>query len=113
MDPIPILLLLSNLLENTVIPGQRTSHVFVSVCRVKNDAMISVRDDGCGISSEALPSLFDATVKQRTGFAGDGKRNMGIGLSVCKAIVKAHGGTMEARNLPDGAEFTFRLPLNH
>ena len=36
---------------------------------------------------------------------------MGLGLSVCLAIVRAHGGTMEARNLDQGAEFTFRLPL--
>ena len=42
----------------------------------------------------------------------DGKRNMGLGLAVCLAIVGAHGGTMEARNLNTGAEFTFRLPLN-
>ena len=42
----------------------------------------------------------------------DGKRNMGLGLSVCLAIVRAHGGTMEARNLETGAEFTFCLPLN-
>ncbi|MFR1786400.1 MAG: ATP-binding protein [Ruthenibacterium lactatiformans] len=36
---------------------------------------------------------------------------MGIGLSVCNSIVKAHGGTMEARNVPGGGAFTFRLPL--
>ena len=41
----------------------------------------------------------------------DGKRNMGLGLSVCLAIVRAHGGTLSAQNLPQGAEFTFRLPL--
>ena len=37
---------------------------------------------------------------------------MGIGLSVCLTIIKAHGGTMTAGNLPEGgAEFTFTLPL--
>ena len=36
---------------------------------------------------------------------------MGLGLSVCLAIVRAHGGSMDARNLDRGAEFTFRLPL--
>ena len=47
---------------------------------------------------------------ETTGF-GDGKRNMGLGLSVCQAIVRAHGGSISARNLSEGAEFTFRLPL--
>ena len=42
----------------------------------------------------------------------DGKRNMGLGLSVCLAIVRAHNGTMDAKNLEHGAEFTFRLPLS-
>ena len=42
---------------------------------------------------------------------GDGKRNMGLGLSVCMAIIRAHGGTMEVKNLEPGAEFSFRLPL--
>ena len=43
----------------------------------------------------------------------DGKRNMGLGRSVRLAIVRAHGGEMEARNLePKGAEFSFRLPLS-
>jgi two-component system sensor histidine kinase KdpD len=36
---------------------------------------------------------------------------MGLGLSVCLAIVRAHGGTMAAHNLDTGAEFLFRLPL--
>ena len=37
---------------------------------------------------------------------------MGLGLSVCLAIVRAHGGTMEANNLENGAEFSFSLPLD-
>ncbi len=44
--------------------------------------------------------------------AGDGKRNMGLGLSVCMAIVRAHSGTMEAKNMGAGAEFSFLLPLS-
>ena len=43
--------------------------------------------------------------------AGDMKRNMGIGLSVCTTIVHAHGGTIEAHNREQGAVFTFTLPL--
>ena len=35
---------------------------------------------------------------------------MGIGLSICKTIIRAHGGQIEAKNLEEGAEFVFRLP---
>ena len=59
-----------------------------------------------------FPRLFDGTLGPSETPAGDGKRNMGLGLSVCMAIVRAHGGTMDAKNLSDGAEFTFRLPLS-
>ena len=42
----------------------------------------------------------------------DGRRNMGIGLSVCMSIVQAHGGTMQAENRETGgALFSFTLPL--
>ena len=112
MDPILIVQVLSNLLENAVVHGRRTGSVCISVCREKNNALFSVRDDGCGIPEEVLPGLFDGTPKREEMTTSDGKRNMGIGLSVCKAIVRAHGGTMAARNLSDGAEFVFRLPLN-
>ena len=58
-----------------------------------------------------MSTLFAGPLKQSESATGDGKRNLGLGLSVCMAIVRAHGGTMEARNLETGAEFSFRLPL--
>ena len=60
---------------------------------------------------EQLPHIFsenDVSAKRR---GADARRGMGIGLSVCMSIVKAHGGNMTARNSPDGgAIFTFTLP---
>ena len=112
MDPILIVQVLSNLMENAVFHGKRTTHVCVSVFRDGNEALFSVRDDGCGIPEDVLVTLFDGKTGRASVPAGDGKRNMGIGLSVCNAIVRAHGGTISAHNLPDGAEFLFRLPLN-
>ena len=40
----------------------------------------------------------------------NGYKGMGIGLSICKTIIRAHGGQIEAKNLEEGAEFVFRLP---
>lgn len=112
MDPILIEQVLSNLLENAVIHGKTTTRIRLRVSREGNFACFSVADNGQGIPPQALPTLFDGTLKQNETPSGDGKRNMGLGLSVCLAVVRAHGGSMEAFNLKNGAEFFFRLPLS-
>lgn len=112
MDPILIVQVLSNLLENAVFHGETTSRVILSVQRDGPWACFTVRDNGRGIPPEKLPTLFDAAPVSAEPTPGDGKRNMGLGLSVCMAIVRAHGGTMDAKNTESGAEFTFRLPLS-
>ena len=112
MDPILIAQVLSNLLENAVLHGGTTTAISLSVQKEEDFARFSVRDNGRGIPESALPTLFDGTMKHSETPTSDGKRNMGLGLSVCLAIVRAHGGTMEAQNLETGAEFSFRLPLN-
>lgn len=112
MDPILIAQVLSNLLENAVLHGMTTTSIDLSVQKDGRFARFSVRDNGQGIPEKSLPTLFDGTLRHSDTPTSDGKRNMGLGLSVCLAIVRAHGGTMEARNLETGAEFLFRLPLN-
>ena len=111
VDPILIGQVLSNLLENAMLHGKTTTQIHVTVKSESGYAHFSLADNGMGISEDALPTLFDGTLKQNETSAGDGKRNMGLGLSVCLAIIRAHGGTMDARNLDSGAEFSFRLPL--
>lgn len=112
MDAILIEQVLSNLLENAATHGQTVTQIQLSVQREQAYARFAAQDNGCGIPPKELPRLFDGTLKHSETPSGDGKRNMGIGLSVCMAIVRAHGGTMEAKNLSRGAEFSFRLPLS-
>jgi signal transduction histidine kinase len=71
-----------------------------------NEAIISIKDNGHGIDPEILPRLFSKFATKS--FAGTG-----LGLFICKSIVKAHGGSIWARNNSDekGATFTFTLPL--
>lgn len=98
-----------NLLENAVSHGHST-HIRLFVERRGQLARFTVQDNGSGIAPELLPSIFSPTaVSKRTD--GDRRRNMGIGLSVCHSIVKAHGGTMSAENTAQGAAFHFSLPL--
>jgi two-component system sensor histidine kinase KdpD len=111
MDPILIRQVLSNLLENAAIHGKTTTQVYLELRQEEVFACFSVRDNGCGIPEKELPTLFDGALKHHDTIRGDEKRNMGLGLSVCLAIVRAHGGAMEAHNLDTGAEFLFRLPL--
>lgn len=112
MDPILILQVLSNLMENAVIHGKTTDHIHLALQKDDTYARFSVSDNGCGIPENLLPSLFDGTLRGNTSPSGDGKRNLGLGLSVCNAIIRTHGGSLTAKNLPVGAEFTFQLPLD-
>ena len=72
----------------------------------------SVADDGCGIPPEIADRIFDIYRENKSETVYDSKKNMGIGLPVCKTIIKAHNGIMTAENRPEGgAKFTFILPM--
>lgn len=73
--------------------------------------LIRIADDGPGISDEAKLHLFDMFYTADIGKA-DSRRGLGLGLSLCKSIVDAHGGKISvSNNKPHGAVFTFTLPL--
>ena len=111
MDAILIEQVLSNLLENAIFHGKAV-HVKLSVQKDGPYARFSVWNDGYHIPDKDLPTLFEGTLKHSESTDCDGKRSMGLGLSVCRAIVHAHGGNIEARNTEDGVEFAFRLPCS-
>lgn len=111
MDAVLMEQVLMNLMENAVRHGVGATRIWVSLQRRGDEAVFTVQDDGCGIDPSLLPRIFDGKTSS-AGSAGDRKRNMGIGLSVCHTIVCAHGGTMKAENAAQGgAVFRFCLPL--
>ena len=111
MDAILIEQVITNLLENSVHHGKHTTDIDISVFTKDKAAVFRVTDNGIGIEKDILPIIFTTYIKS-TESNGDDHKNMGIGLSVCMSIIKAHGGNMYAKNLPDGgACFEFHLPF--
>lgn len=111
MDGVLIEQVLVNLMENSVLHGKTTTVIKIKVEELEDYVLFSVEDDGQGIKESVLPVIFDGSLQSREGEEYDAKRNMGIGLSVCMSIVKAHKGNMKAENLAQkGAKMSFWLP---
>jgi len=111
MDPVLIEQVLMNLLENAVFHAHGMRNLWLRVTLKNKHAVFSVEDDGCGISEERMTHLFTGLLNSKTP-ADSARSNMGIGLSVCKTIIKAHGGEMKAGNREGGgAAFTFALEM--
>lgn len=103
---------LLNLLENVVHHSEGATKIDLCFTEEHGRIQFRIRDNGCGINPAKLPYLFDGSLLGQDGRTNDGKRNMGIGLSVCHTIVAAHGGSMSACNPPEGgAEISFWLPV--
>ena len=112
MDAVLIEQVLTNLLENAVIHAAGMTSLALLVHTEGDRIRFTVRDDGCGIAPDRLDDLFTGYLGSSTRQGDASRRNMGIGLSVCATIIKAHGGRIEARNRSlRGAEFTFTLHL--
>jgi len=113
MDAVLIEQVLINLLENSVIHGNNPDSIELSVTRNNDRAIFEVRDNGEGIDSSLLPNIFESRISSDNYLSVNGKKNMGIGLSVCNTIIKAHGGEMYAFNSNSGgAVFRFYLTLS-
>ena len=109
MDAILIEQVLINLLENAIIHSQSREPI---LCYVDDDAQnvtFHVKDYGIGIDPSRLKNIFDGN-SYIGNSESDSNKGMGIGLSICKKIIRAHDGTINARNHDQGAEFYFTLP---
>ncbi len=83
----------------------------ITVLDAGEDVAFRVRDHGTGIDPVCLDSIFEGNAKPAQAKIRDAHRGMGIGLSICRAIVRAHQGSIRAWNMPDGgAVFEFTLP---
>lgn len=113
MDATLIEQVLGNLMENVVIHAKDATAIKLSISRTQDGQVrFCVEDDGKGIDEEILPRLFEELFPHAQEANADGRRSMGIGLSACMSIVKAHGGHMYAENRQQGgARVCFVLPM--
>lgn len=113
MDARLIEQVVTNLLENAVKHTTPDQAIEISVAYTDTGVVVSVKDEGEGIAEDDIPNLFRIfyTSKNRL---SDVKKGIGLGLTICDTVVKAHGGRIEAHNRKDrsGAEFVFSLPYN-
>ena len=111
MDPVLIEQVLMNLLENAVFHARGMHNLWLRVALKNRKAVFSVEDDGCGIPEEKMEHLFTGLLGSEVP-ADSTRSNMGIGLSVCRTIIKAHGGELRAGNsIEGGAVFSFALEM--
>lgn len=112
MDAMLIEQVLLNLLENAVQHAQGMTELSIRIDLEGEKAVFKVADNGCGIPKDQFSDLFTGYLDRKGTRADCKKSNMGIGLSVCAAIVKAHGGSITAANRKGGgAEFCFDLSM--
>lgn len=115
MDAMLIEQVIINIMENAVVHGVTTTKIWISAYEREKEAVFEIRNNGKSIPQEMLPNLLKGnSLGSREPQKQEHKRNMGIGLSVCTSIIKAHGGTLTAKNLSDtdGVEFRFTLPMD-
>ena len=104
---------LDNLLDNARSFSPDGVDVDLEVARAGSDAVVRVRDHGPGIPDEHRERIFDRFFSHRPDQPGARQKHAGLGLSIARAIVEHHGGSLEGRSHPDGgAVFELRLPLS-
>lgn len=113
MDAILIQQVLMNIMENAIMHADGMTELEIAVSIADHKAVFEIKDNGCGIPEDKFSHLFTGYLDRDTSVPTDGSRNnMGIGLSVCATIIRAHGGNIYAKNRPEGgALFGFCLDM--
>jgi signal transduction histidine kinase len=105
LDPLRIRQVLVNLLANAIAHAGGGASVTAAARGTADSLIVSVRDTGSGIAPEELPKIFDRFYKRH------GSRGSGLGLTIARDLVRAHGGTITAESRAgEGTTVTFSLP---
>lgn len=112
VDPRRLEQVLTNLLTNAAKYTPDGGSITVRVAAIGDKAIISVRDNGIGIATDALPKIFELFVQADAG-RDRAEGGLGIGLALARKIVEMHSGTLQATSAGKnrGSEFVVSLPV--
>ena len=112
MDAMLVEQVVINILENAVQHAHGMTQLSLKVFTIADKAIFEIRDNGCGIEPERLKVIFQGYYHEDHVPSDSRRSNAGIGLSVCSAIIRAHGGDIQAQNRKSGgALFRFTLDM--
>jgi two-component system sensor histidine kinase BaeS len=110
-DPERMGQVITNLLGNAIEYSRESGEVRITGQKQNGTVILSVSNTGPGIAPDDLPRIFERFYRADKSRTGNGSHT-GLGLAISKAIVEAHGGTIEAASQPGtSATFTVRLPV--
>jgi signal transduction histidine kinase/CheY-like chemotaxis protein len=112
VDPARLSQVLSNLLNNAAKYTDNGGHIWLTVEREGNEAVVRIRDTGAGIPSEMLPHIFEPFIQANQSLDRS-QGGLGIGLTLVRDLVEMHGGSVEALSAGpgQGSEFVVRLAV--
>jgi len=100
-----------NIVDNAIKYTPAGSEIIITTSQKDHNAVVEIADNGGGIPDEAKPRIFDMFYTPNTKIV-DSRRSMGLGLALCKSIIKAHGGEISVfDNRPKGTVFKICIPL--
>jgi PAS domain S-box-containing protein len=111
-DPVRLGQCVANILSNSAKYSNSGGEIRIRICKQSGEGVLTITDDGAGISKELLPNVFDLFVQSdRTLDRAEG--GLGIGLAVVKRLIEMHGGRVRAssQGVGQGSTFEIRLPL--
>lgn len=112
MDAVLIEQVLVNMLENAVQHAEGMTELVLRVFVMGDKAIFEIIDDGCGIPKDRMEDIFTGYFEKKDAPADNQKSSMGIGLSVCASIIKAHEGNISVENRKSGGcIFRFALKM--
>lgn len=110
MDAKLMVQVIINIVGNAIKYTPKGSNILIKTWKQGDKAVISIADDGDGIPDEMKARVFDMFYSGANKIA-DSRRSLGLGLSLCRSIVNAHGGKITVSdNTPHGTVFTVTLP---
>lgn len=109
-DPRRLRQAVANLVDNAIKYTPRGGQIEISARGEQQQVLISVKDTGMGVRAEELPRIWDRLYR---GGGSGSERGLGLGLSLVRAVVQAHQGSVEASSEPGkGSQFVLRLPAS-